>query len=84
MPPQESSPDAQSAGITCRVPAASARVRPSKLAGGSTTTRFARFCLLSYKVRALGNELLIRRAPQRRDWPTVASPMAPPYPLDLL
>src|ERR671921_977912 len=63
----ESSPAAQGAGITRSLPVASARVRPSKSAGGRTTTHFARSCLLPYKVRAIGNESLVLRAPQRRD-----------------
>src|SRR5919112_2568227 len=81
----ESSPAAQGAGITRSLPVASARVRPSKSAGGRTTTHFARSCPLPYKVRAIGNESLVLRAPQRRDLahrrvadgPTV-SPRPPP------
>ena len=63
MPLLESSPAAQGAGITCRR-AASARVRPSTLVGGHITTHFARFCLFSYKIRALGNELLVIGEPE--------------------
>jgi hypothetical protein len=65
MPLLESSPAAQGAGITCRR-AASARVRPSTLAGGHITTHFARFRLFSYKIGALGNELLVIGAPAAR------------------
>lgn len=53
---------AQVAGITSIRRTAPARVRPSQLAGGQITTHFARFCLFSYKIRALGNELLVIRA----------------------
>jgi hypothetical protein len=66
MPLLESSPAAQGAGITSIRRTAPARVRPSKLVGGHITTHFARFCLFSYKIRALGNELLVIRAPAAR------------------
>ena len=66
MPLLESSPAAQGAAITCSRRAASARVRPSTLAGGHITTHFARFRLFSYKIGALGNELLVIGAPAAR------------------